>query len=74
MTNKNEIAKAIAAYADAKAAAAKAATSLNSCGGHKAPNYLALFDANNLAQAHADGLRSKLVHLERQAGLLTSGY
>lgn len=65
---------AVAAYADAEAEAAQAFAALNSCGGHKAPNYLALADANNLAQAHADGCRSKLVRLEREAGLLPSGY
>lgn len=65
---------AVAAYADAEAKAAQAFTALNSCGGHKSPNYLALADAHNLAQAHADGCRSKLVLLERQSGLLASAY
>ena len=74
MINKDEFIKAVAAYADAEAEAAQAFTALNSCVGHKSPNHLALADANNVAQAHADGCRSKLVRLEREAGLLPSGY
>jgi len=65
---------ATAALEEAETEAAKAFTALNSCGGRKAPNYLALVDAHNLAQAHVDGCRSKLVRLEREAGLLLSQY